>query len=148
MASIDDLAEEIMQGLQEYADLADTAMKKAVRKTATQVKNEISANAPKDTGKYAKSWATKKTKENSHSLEMTVHSKNRYQLAHLLEKGHAKRGGGRVSGHKLSDTENYVGYTMQVIYEEVGYKNASSFIRAFKKVYNMTPSEYQKLASK
>ena len=63
MASIDDLAEEIMQGLQEYADLADTAMKKAVRKTATQVKNEISANAPKDTGKYAKSWATKKTGE-------------------------------------------------------------------------------------
>ena len=93
MTSIDNLAEEIMQGLQEYADLADTAMKKAVRKTATQVKNEISANAPKDTGKYAKSWATKKTGENSHSLEMTVHSKNRYQLAHLLEKGHAKRGG-------------------------------------------------------
>ena len=76
MTSIDNLAEEIMQGLQEYADLADTAMKKAVRKTATQVKNEISANAPKDTGKYAKSWATKKTGENSHSLEMTVHSKN------------------------------------------------------------------------
>ena len=87
MTSIDNLAEEIMQGLQEYADLADTAMKKAVRKSATQVKNEISANAPKDTGKYAKSWATKKTGENSHSLEMTVHSKNRYQLAHLLEKG-------------------------------------------------------------
>ena len=82
----------------EYADLADTAMKKAVRKSATQVKNEISANAPKDTGAYAKSWATKRTGENSHSLEMTVHSKNRYQLAHLLKKGHAKRGGGRVSG--------------------------------------------------
>ena len=28
MTSIDNLAEEIMQGLQEYADLADTAMKK------------------------------------------------------------------------------------------------------------------------
>ena len=48
MTSIDNLAAEIMQGLQEYADLADTAMKKAVRKTATQVKSEIPANAPKN----------------------------------------------------------------------------------------------------
>ena len=98
MTSIDNMAAEIMKGLTEYADLANESMKKAVKKTATSVKKEISSNAPKDTGKYAKSWATKKTGENSHSLEMTVHSKNRYQLAHLLEKGHAKRGGGRVSG--------------------------------------------------
>ena len=98
MTSIDNMAAEIMKGLTEYADLANESMKKAVKKTATEVKKEISANAPKDTGAYAKSWAVKKTKENSHSLEMTVHSKNRYQLAHLIEKGHAKRGGGRVSG--------------------------------------------------
>ena len=97
MTSIDDMADEIMKGLTEYADLTNESMKKAVRKTATSVKKEISANAPKKTGAYAKSWATKKTKENSHSLEMTVHSKNRYQLAHLLEHGHAKRGGGRVA---------------------------------------------------
>lgn len=96
--NIDDLADEVMKGLHEYSELADTAMKKAVRKTATSVKKEISANAPKRTGKYAKSWSAKKTNENSHTLEMTVHSKNRYQLAHLLEKGHVKRGGGRVEG--------------------------------------------------
>ena len=98
MATVDAMADEIMKGLTEYTDLADTSMKKAVRKTAKSVKDEISANAPKRTGAYSKSWTAKKTKENSHSLEMTVHSKNRYQLAHLLEKGHAKRGGGRVSG--------------------------------------------------
>ena len=98
MSTIDSLADDIMAGLQEYVSLANDSMKEAVKKTATSVKKEISANAPKDTGKYAKSWATKKTGENSHSLEITVHSKNRYQLAHLLEKGHAKRGGGRVSG--------------------------------------------------
>ena len=98
MTTVDAMADEIMNGLTEYADLADTSMKKAVRKTAKSVKDEISANAPKRTGAYSKSWTAKKTKENSHSLEMIVHSKNRYQLAHLLEKGHAKRGGGRVSG--------------------------------------------------
>ena len=99
MTSIDDLASEVMKGLNEYAELADVSMKKAVRKTATAVKNEISANAPKKSGRYRKSWATRKTKENSHTLEMTVHSKDRYQIAHLLEKGHAKRGGGRVEAH-------------------------------------------------
>ena len=98
MSSIDDLADLVMDGLREYSELADTAMKKAVRKTAASVRREISENAPKDTETYAKSWATKKVTENSHKLEITVHSKNRYQLAHLLEHGHAKRNGGRVNG--------------------------------------------------
>ena len=98
MTSIDDMASAIMEGLEEYADLADAAMKKAVRKTATAVKNEISANAPVRSGRYKRSWTTKKPKENSHTLEMTVHSKDRYQIAHLLENGHALRNGGRVEG--------------------------------------------------
>lgn len=119
MTSIDNLADEIMKGLTEYADLTDESMKKAVRKTATSVKKEISANAPKKTGTYAKSWTAKKTKENIHSLEMTVHSKNRYQLAHLLEKGHAKRGGGRVSGkpHIAPAEENGVQMLEKMIQE-------------------------------
>ena len=96
--NIAELAAEVMAELQEYAELVDAEVKKAVRKTASQVKKEVSENAPKDKGKYAKSWATKKVSENSHSLQMIVYSKDRYQLAHLLEKGHAKRGGGRVDG--------------------------------------------------
>jgi hypothetical protein len=96
MTSIDSMAAEIMKGLNEYSELADAAVKKSVRKAATSVKKEIAANAPKRSGKYGKSWATKKTAENSHTLTMTVHSKDRYQIAHLLEHGHAKRNGGRV----------------------------------------------------
>ena len=34
--------------------------------------------------------------KNANAMEVTVHSRNRYQLAHLLEFGHAKRGGGRT----------------------------------------------------
>ena len=96
--TIDNLAKTIMEGLQVYADVASTDVKTAVRKAGKNVKAEISANAPKRTGAYAKSWAVKTEKETAHSLEVVVHSKNRYQIAHLLEHGHAKRGGGRVAG--------------------------------------------------
>ena len=96
--TIDNLAKTIMEGLQEYADVASEDVKTAVRKAGKNVKAEISANAPKRTGAYAKSWAVKTEKETAHSLEGVVHSKNRYQIAHLLEHGHAKRGGGRVAG--------------------------------------------------
>lgn len=96
--NIDSLAAEVMKGLTEYADLATDDMKKAVKDAGKTVRKEIQSGAPSDTGAYAKSWAVKTVKETSNSLELTVHSKNRYQLAHLLEFGHAKRGGCRVSG--------------------------------------------------
>ena len=95
--SIDGMADAIMQSLTEYADLAAEDMKKAARRAGDSVKKDIQANAPRDTGAYAKSWAVKKVKETSESIGLVVHSRNRYQLAHLLEFGHAKRGGGRVS---------------------------------------------------
>ncbi len=93
---INGLADAVMEGLEEYADLATAHMKEAVRKAGKTVKGEISTNAPKRTGKYAKSWRTKATKETASALEITVYSPTRYMLAHLLENGHAKRGGGRV----------------------------------------------------
>ena len=90
------LAKEVMDGLEEFAELAVDVMKKEIQETGKSVKQQISQTAPKKSGRYAKSWAVKKTKETSNSLEVTVHSKNRYMLTHLLENGHAKRGGGRV----------------------------------------------------
>ena len=96
--SIDGLADAIMEGLQEYANMATDEMKVAVKKAAKTVKKDIQAGAPVKSGAYSKSWATKTMRDSSVALEVVVHSKNRYQLAHLLEKGHAKRGGGRVGG--------------------------------------------------
>ena len=93
---IDDLAKEVMRGLDEYADVTTEQVKKAVRKAGNTVRREIQENAPKNTGDYAKSWAVKKVRESSHTLEVVVHSKNRYQLTHLLEFGHCLRNGGRT----------------------------------------------------
>ena len=94
---IDDLADEIMSGLTDYAGVVTDEVKKAVKKAGNTVKKEIQSTAPKKTGKYKKSFKVTKRKETANSLEVTVHSKDRYQLTHLLEKGHAKRGGGRVA---------------------------------------------------
>lgn len=95
--SIDGMADAIMKELTEYADAAADDVKSAVKRAAKTVKEEIQAGAPVRSGKYKKSWATKSTAESSNKLEITVYSRNRYQIAHLLEHGHAKRGGGRVS---------------------------------------------------
>ena len=94
--SVDQMADVIMDGLMEYAELAVDVMKDCVKKAGDTVKKETQAGAPVRTGKYKKSWAVKRQRETSNTLEVVVHSRNRYQLTHLLEKGHAKRGGGRV----------------------------------------------------
>lgn len=95
--SIGNMADAIMKELNEYVDTTADGVKAAVQKAAKTVKREIQAGAPARTGAYKKSWATKNTAESSNKLEITVYSRNRYQLAHLLEHGHAKRGGGRVA---------------------------------------------------
>jgi hypothetical protein len=120
--TIDNMAAAIMEGLNEYADLATDDLKAAVKKAGTTARKEIQANAPSDTGAYAKSWSVKNTKETSNTLEVTVYSKNRYQLAHLLEFGHAKRGGGRVNGksHIAPAEEKAVSELEQEITRKLG----------------------------
>lgn len=93
---IDSLSSEVMKELEKYSNVTTENVKKAVQNAGKTVRDEIKASAPSDTGKYSKSWTVKTVRETSNSLELVVHSRNRYQLTHLLEFGHAKRGGGRV----------------------------------------------------
>ena len=69
---IDSLSETVMKELNEYADVACDEMKEAVKSSSKLVKDQIKANAPRETGAYAKSWSTKNTRETAHSLEVTV----------------------------------------------------------------------------
>ena len=93
---IDQLVDAVNEQLEEYSKLTAQTVKTAVTKAGNSVKDTIKDTAPVKSGRYAKSWRTKKTKETSTELEVTVYSPSRYMLAHLLEHGHAKRNGGRV----------------------------------------------------
>ena len=94
--SIEGLADAVIQELEEYNKLAAETVKKAVDKAGKTVRDQIKGSAPVRTGKYARSWTSRKTKETATALQVTVYSPSRYMLAHLLEHGHAKRNGGRV----------------------------------------------------
>lgn len=76
-----------------------SSVKSAVDKAATQCRKDIQAGAPVRTGRYKAGWSTKKVSETTTSKTVTVYNKDRYQIAHLLENGHAKRGGGRVKAY-------------------------------------------------
>ena len=94
--SIDEMDKAIEKELTDYKDLATDDLKKAVKSAAKTVKQDIQEKAPVLTGRYRDSWKITKTEETTDKLVLTVHA-GRYQLTHLLEHGHAKRGGGRVA---------------------------------------------------
>ncbi len=94
--SVDEMADVIAENLREYNELAVDELKKAVKAAGQTAKKDINQSAPVRTGVYKKSWRSKVTSEDSESISVTVYSPSRYMIAHLLENGHAKRGGGRV----------------------------------------------------
>ena len=93
---IDQLANEIVRAMQEYTDEVSAGITEVVDETAKECKDDIQANSPRRKGKYAKGWTIKKD-NGYHRTKRIIWNKN-YRLPHLLEKGHAKRGGGRVAG--------------------------------------------------
>ena len=112
---VDQLASTIMEGLEEYADLIDADMREDVKAAADTAKKVIKEKAPvhsgaykygkRKPGSYKKSWRYKTTRETGNSFEITVYS-SQPGLTHLLEKGHAKRGGGRTKAQRhIADGE-------------------------------------------
>lgn len=93
----EELAKEISGELKDFSDEKIENMKKLIDETAKETQTQLRSTSPKRTGKYARNWSTKTEFENAFKKRVTVHNKKTYRLTHLLEKGHAKRGGGRVA---------------------------------------------------
>ncbi|WP_130807649.1 HK97 gp10 family phage protein [Senegalia massiliensis] len=89
--TLEGLGDEIAKAIKEYTDDVKEGIEIELKEVADTAVKELKANSPKDTGEYAKGWRKKKVKGGY------VISNKVYQLTHLLEKGHAKRNGGRVA---------------------------------------------------
>ena len=85
--------------LQDYSVEVSKAAAEAVTEVTKEATKKLRQTSPKRKGRYAKGWASKVEKTTT-TVDATVYGKTgTYQLAHLLENGHAKRGGGRVNGN-------------------------------------------------
>lgn len=88
---------EVAQAVKGYTDAVVAAIAKEIDETSQAVLNEIRASSPVLTGGYQRGWVRKKESK-SGSSGYLVYNKDKAQLTHVLEHGHAKRGGGRVEG--------------------------------------------------
>ena len=85
--------------LQDYSVEVSKAAAEAVTEVTKEATKKLRQTSPKRKGRYAKGWASKVEKTTT-TVDATVYGKTgTYQLPHLLENGHAKRGGGRVNGN-------------------------------------------------
>ena len=98
--TIDNLAETIMKDIEAYSDeqvkgsldrSAEIAGKDGVRALKSASKSTFGG-----TGKYAEGWTMTKEVDRLH-VSVTLHN-SMPGLPHLLEYGHANRGGGRTPG--------------------------------------------------
>ena len=106
---IDQLANAITRAISEYTEDVSDAIAVAVDETAKECVEEIKANSRFKTGNYSKGW--KVVKQDRHGVvSRAIWNPEHYRLVHLLEKGHAKRGGGRVAGrpHVGPATRKYI----------------------------------------
>ena len=96
--SISRLSDAVIDILESYREDAIDAMNEAVDDAADTVQKEISERAENlfKGKKYFKSWKKKVTAQTALGKVVTVHSPTHYRIAHLLEKGHALRNGGRT----------------------------------------------------
>ena len=94
---VNDLAKVVNDALEEYGAGVTKGVKEEAGAVAKECLRDIKSGSPRLTGDYKKGWKSVKQYESTTEVRYEVHNATDYQLTHLLENGHAKRGGGRVA---------------------------------------------------
>lgn len=101
---VDQLSKAINEALNEFVNFTEEAVDKGVSETAKEAVKKLQNAHPSGSGQfgswdksYNKGWKVMQTKtDKRYHKKATIHNATDYQLTHLLEKGHALRGGGRT----------------------------------------------------
>lgn len=97
-----DLETVISKLTEEYVEEIEEVLKKEAKATGKKTAETLKQTSPKGEGgikgHYADGWTSKITSENMGTVQVTVYNRSKPGLIHLLEKGHANRGGGRTLG--------------------------------------------------
>ena len=97
---IDKLTDEIEGILKKYGDDTAHNLSEIVKEMSKKGAQTVKAQARSSfggTGRYAKGW-TSQTETNRVSAQGIIYNQDLPGLPHLLEHGHANRGGGRTPG--------------------------------------------------
>lgn len=93
----DDLGRIISGELEKYGGAVAHDLKAEVKSAGKRCVALIREKSPRRTGAYRKSWKVKTVSENATSATVVCYAGGgQYRKTHLLEKGHAIAGGGRV----------------------------------------------------
>ena len=97
----DRLRAEIYKILSDYGhevnENMDNAVKKVARSGAKALRSESRVKFPNGTGQYAKGWKSS-VDTKKRTVQGAIYNEDLPGLPHLLEHGHANRGGGRTPG--------------------------------------------------
>lgn len=86
------LGDVISKELKAYSDEVTKELDELKEQVVNDGIQELKSSSPRNSGKYAKGW--RKTSDGS---AVILFNATKPSLTHLLEKGHAKRNGGRVA---------------------------------------------------
>lgn len=98
MATAINLEKQVSKILEQYETDVSKITADVLKDVAKEAVKKLKSSSPKRTGNYAKGWTYSLEKGRVENSATVYGKKQTYPLAHLLENGHAKRGGGRVAG--------------------------------------------------
>ena len=89
----------VAEAVAEHVGATEEQLLEDVRAAAKQARAQLKSTSPRGEGArhYADGWSMRTQRKRGH-VEAVVFNKTKPGLAHLLEKGHANRDGGRTPG--------------------------------------------------